>query len=225
MLQVIKMKSRHMSITPKIGNYDSKHETVQSFRRDGLNFINENEKSSSKKINNKFNESISSKSNSLKNSFESSSNSSFDSYYNTSVLDKRLIKSSKHSSIHAAKFKWKKALGAIRFKNMLLKEKASEFGEDNDDGNDDTNDIEKQKDNYDDDFNRSEHSLSATSINNFVASQGSKNNSSQNKQTTSKFNNNNSYFRSAIPCLPLTLSIICLTANICIPGFGKYIIH
>ena len=135
MLQVIKIKSRHMSITPKIGNYDSKHETIQSFRRDDLNFIKENEKSSSKKINNKFNESISSKSNSLKNSFESSSNSSFDSYYNASVLDNRLIKSSKHSSIQAAKFKWKKALGAIRFKNMLLKEKASEFGEDNDDSN------------------------------------------------------------------------------------------
>ena len=222
MFEAMKMRTRHMSITPKIGNFDSKNEIAQSFKKDGLKVVKETEKSS-KTIHSKLNESIKShKSNSVRSSFESSSISSFDSYYNISIV-KNLINNSTALSLPPAKIKWKKALNAIKFKNILLKEKASDIGEDNNDENDNehSNTIDRQKDNSDDDINRSEHSLSTSSINNLVMSQDSKKKSNQNKQTVAKFNNNNSYFRSAIPSLPLALAVICLTANFCIPGFGQ----
>ena len=188
-------------------NGEMQKENVQSVNHkntDTVNMVREKSKTSETK-----------KSSAIGHSLESSSSGGSFDFANT--LGQKLMKKNsfeKSSTISKARKMWKHAFATIKLNARM------EMDEDDDEEIiSEKNRVVEKDDNFDD-LNRSERSLSTASINNLISSASSKGYMEKGKQTKSKFNDNNSYFRSAIPCLPLNLSILCLTLNFCIPGLG-----
>ncbi len=161
----------------------------------------------------------------LAKSNELNSNNSFDS--NDFIINQQDLNSVKQTNLkidsRSIRDKWKSSYRAVKQK-LKSKPKYEEVEEI------ETNETEIRM-NEDDNSTVSDSTgssrISERRMSGDTQRRHTKENLDDNKSTGKKFTNNNSYIRSAIPCFPLTLAIICFILNFILPGTGMeiYLTH